>query len=223
MAKDLPVAAGPGRVVAGLLGVVGEPPVGIGRSNGLGMAMDALIPSRSSAAMMLSWNEATDWPCSGNDSASPAREWMRSWWSTKSKSMAKTGLPSACPMRRVVIPRPVRWNGTFHQWLRRMLAARRICPRPGRTGAASLWCPARSPAAWGEQLHAAPVSVTRPLQAWDVQDERPIEDRNWTGDPPTRTRRSGARRPASCSRRPSTPDRAYAAWTSSTPSASTPI
>jgi hypothetical protein len=42
--------------------------------------------------------------------------------------MAKTGLPSTWPMGRVVMPRPVRWNGTFHQWLRRTLAASRILP-----------------------------------------------------------------------------------------------
>jgi hypothetical protein len=46
----------------------------------------------------------------------------------KSKSIAKTGLPSTSPIGRVVMPRPVRWNGTFHQWLRRILAASRILP-----------------------------------------------------------------------------------------------
>src|SRR5262245_19664670 len=39
--------------------------------------------------------------------------------------------PSARHMGRVVMPRPVRWNGTFHQWLRRGLAARRIVPTAG--------------------------------------------------------------------------------------------
>jgi hypothetical protein len=53
---------------------------------------------------------------------------MCSWWSTKSKSMVKIGLPSAWPMGRVVMPRPVRWKGRLHQWLRRLLAARRILP-----------------------------------------------------------------------------------------------
>src|SRR5512144_727823 len=53
---------------------------------------------------------------------------MSSWWSTKSKSMVKIGLPSTCPMGRVVIPCPVRWKGTFHQWLRRILEASRILP-----------------------------------------------------------------------------------------------
>src|SRR5919204_316151 len=53
---------------------------------------------------------------------------MRSWWSMKSKSIQKIGLPSTWPMGRVVVPRPVRWKGTFHQWLRRTLAASRVFP-----------------------------------------------------------------------------------------------
>ena len=35
----------------------------------------------------------------------------------KSKSMVKIRLPSSWPMGRVVMHRPVRWKGTFHQWL----------------------------------------------------------------------------------------------------------
>ena len=90
--------------------------------------MATVIPSPARAWRVWSWKEATDWPCSGNDTARPSRVWMRSWWSTKSKSMVKIGLPSAWPMGRVVMPRPVRWKGTFHQWLRRTLAASRILP-----------------------------------------------------------------------------------------------
>ena len=58
----------------------------------------------------------------------PSRVWMCSWRSMKSKSMVKIGLPSSWPMGRVVMPRPVRWKGTFHQWLRRTLAASRSLP-----------------------------------------------------------------------------------------------
>ena len=38
------------------------------------------------------------------------------------------GVAVGWPIGRVVMPRPVRWNGTFHQWLRRVLDVRRILP-----------------------------------------------------------------------------------------------
>src|SRR4029453_14564597 len=90
--------------------------------------MATLIPSPARAARVWSWKEATDWPWSGRVTVRPSRVWMCSWWSTKSKSIQKTGLPSIWPMGRVVVPRPVRWKGTFHQWLRRTLAASRSLP-----------------------------------------------------------------------------------------------
>ncbi len=46
----------------------------------------------------------------------------------KSKSMVKASPPRVGPVGRVVMPRPVRWKGTFHQWLRRALPAIRILP-----------------------------------------------------------------------------------------------
>ena len=42
-----------------------------------------------------------------------------------SNSTANVG---SSPIGRVVIPRPVRWKGTFHQWLRRGLYASRSLP-----------------------------------------------------------------------------------------------
>src|ERR671919_644806 len=90
--------------------------------------MATVTPSPARAWRVWSWKEATDWPWSGTATARLSRVEMRSWWSTKSKSMAKTGLPSTWPMGRVVMPRPVRCKGTFHQWLRRTLAASRIFP-----------------------------------------------------------------------------------------------
>jgi hypothetical protein len=74
-------------------------------------------------------------------------------------------LGASLVMGRVVMPRPVRWNGTFHQWLRRALAARRIFPMTGRTGAVSVWCLARRPV---ESVGTAPClhpSVTRLVDA----------------------------------------------------------
>src|SRR5512133_327612 len=90
--------------------------------------MATVIPRVARAWRVWSWKEATDWPWRGTAAARPSRVWMRSWWSMKSKSMVKIGLPSTWPMGRVVVPRPVRWNGTFHQWLRRLLAASRSLP-----------------------------------------------------------------------------------------------
>jgi hypothetical protein len=57
-----------------------------------------------------------------------SRVWMRSCWSTKSKSIAKPGWVPGGSMGRVVMPRPVRWKGRFHQWLRRTLTASLIFP-----------------------------------------------------------------------------------------------
>src|SRR5918999_4156360 len=99
-----------------------------GRSNGWGWAMATPIPSSARPWRVWPVKAATDWPWSGTVTARPSRVWMRSWWSMKSKSMVKIGLPSTWPMGRVVMPRPVRWKGTFHQWLRRTLAASRIFP-----------------------------------------------------------------------------------------------
>jgi hypothetical protein len=57
---------------------------------------------------------ATDSPGSENDATRPDRLLTASRWCTKSKSRHNT---TSVPMGRVMIPRPVRWNGTCHQWL----------------------------------------------------------------------------------------------------------
>ncbi len=46
----------------------------------------------------------------------------------KSKSTVNTVPSPSGPLGRVVMPSPVRWKGTFHQWLRRTPAASRTFP-----------------------------------------------------------------------------------------------
>jgi hypothetical protein len=49
LAEDLPIAGRPGRVVARVLGVVGEMAVGVGQVEGVGWAMVSVIPSSARA------------------------------------------------------------------------------------------------------------------------------------------------------------------------------
>ena len=111
-----------------MLGVGGEGPAGVGQVVRVGVGDGHGDPECGQGLEGLVVEEATDWPRSGTDAVPPSRVEIRSWWSTKSKSMAKPARVPAWSMGRVVMPRPVRWKGTFHQWLRRTLAARRSFP-----------------------------------------------------------------------------------------------
>jgi hypothetical protein len=82
-------------------------------------------PTARSADTISAWNVATECPGIGNDTARPSIETTSTVCERKSRSIEKVG---SGPIGRVVMPRPVRWKGTFHQWLRRGLAASRILP-----------------------------------------------------------------------------------------------
>jgi hypothetical protein len=82
-------------------------------------------PTAASERSSSAWKPATDRSSSENDDDRPSSVSTWSRCPRKSKSIVNVG---SRPIGRVVMPRPVTWKATFHQWLRRTLAARRTLP-----------------------------------------------------------------------------------------------
>jgi hypothetical protein len=94
-----------------------------------------------------------------------SRVWMRSCWSTKSKSIAKPGWVPGWSMGRVVMPRPVRWKGRFHQWLRRTLTVSLIFPTTWQNRCSVALVSCHSASGIGGNNSSLHPSVTRLVDA----------------------------------------------------------